>query len=140
VLKLTVNNGKAVHFLQTAPVFTAIVFEQREYGSCQSLKAICLADCHQLLSLSAPPSVSLGDNCLFCNLPKEFHHGMLEATNLAVKVVYNSIKVSALFSLLFPVVKEASQNSIREKIKSRLKSGNAYYHSVQSLPFCYPKM
>jgi len=58
---------------------------------------------------------------------------VLEATNVAVKVVYNSIKVSALLSLLSPVVKEPCQNSIREKIKSRLKSGNACYHSVQCL-------
>jgi len=40
---------------------------------------------------------------------------VLEATNLAVKVVYNSIKVSAFLSLLFPLVKEAFQNSIQEK-------------------------
>jgi hypothetical protein len=40
---------------------------------------------------------------------------VLEATNKAVKVVYNSIKVSALLSLLFPVVKEIRQNSIRKK-------------------------
>jgi hypothetical protein len=26
-----------------------------------------------------------------------------------------------------------NQNSIQEEIKSRLKSGNAYYHSVQTL-------
>jgi hypothetical protein len=58
---------------------------------------------------------------------------VLEATNVAVKVVYNSIKVSALLSLLSPVVKEPCQNSIREKTKSRLKSGNACYHSVQCL-------
>jgi len=70
---------------------------------------------------------------LFFNLPKEFHNRVLEATNITVKVVYNSIKVSALLFLLSPVVKEPFQNSIREKIKSRLKSGNACYHSVQCL-------
>jgi hypothetical protein len=34
-----------------------------------------------------------------------------------------------------------NQNSIHEEIKSRLKSGNACYHSVQNfcLPGCYPK-
>ena len=33
------------------------------------------------------------------------------------------------------------QNSIREEIKSRLRSGNACYHSVQNLclPGCYPR-
>jgi len=35
-----------------------------------------------------------------------------------------------------------NQNSIQEKIKSRLKSGNASYHSVQNLSssVCYPKI
>ena len=35
-----------------------------------------------------------------------------------------------------------NQNSIPEEIKSRLKSGNACYHSVQNLflPGCYPKI
>jgi len=35
-----------------------------------------------------------------------------------------------------------NQNSIQEEIKSRLKSGNACYHSVQNLflPVCYPKI
>ena len=35
-----------------------------------------------------------------------------------------------------------NQNSILEEIKSRLKSGNACYHSVQNLLFsgCYPKI
>jgi hypothetical protein len=34
-----------------------------------------------------------------------------------------------------------NQNSIYEEIKSRLKSGNACYHSVHnSLPVCYSKM
>jgi hypothetical protein len=35
-----------------------------------------------------------------------------------------------------------NQNSIQEEIKSRLKSGNACYHSVQifRLPVCYPKI
>ena len=35
-----------------------------------------------------------------------------------------------------------NQNSIPEKIKSRLRSGNACYHSVQNLclPRCYPKI
>jgi len=129
-LKLTVNNGKAVHFLQTAPLLTVIVFEQRENGSCQRLKAFCLADCHQLLSLSPPPSLS--EVIIVCSATS-LHHGVLEATNLAVKVVYNSIKVSALLPLLFPVVKEPCQNSIREEIKSRLKSRNACYYSVQCL-------
>jgi hypothetical protein len=34
-----------------------------------------------------------------------------------------------------------NQNSIHKEIKSRLKSGNACYHSVQDLflPGCYPK-
>ena len=34
-----------------------------------------------------------------------------------------------------------NQNSIQEEIKSRLRSGNACYHSVQSLCLlgCYPK-
>jgi len=34
-----------------------------------------------------------------------------------------------------------NQNSIQEEIKSRLKSGNAGYHSVQNicLPVCYQK-
>jgi hypothetical protein len=34
-----------------------------------------------------------------------------------------------------------NRNSIHEEIKSRLKSGNACYHSVQNifLPGCYPK-
>jgi hypothetical protein len=32
------------------------------------------------------------------------------------------------------------QNSIQEEIKSRLKSGNSCYHSVQNLPVCYPKI
>ena len=34
-----------------------------------------------------------------------------------------------------------NQNSIQEEIKSRLKSGNVCYHSVQKccLPVCYPK-
>ena len=34
------------------------------------------------------------------------------------------------------------QNSIQEEIKSRLKSGNACYHSVQNfcLLVCYPKI
>jgi hypothetical protein len=33
-------------------------------------------------------------------------------------------------------------NSIQEEIKSRLKSGNACYYSVQNffLPVCYPKI
>lgn len=74
-----------------------------------------------------------GDNCLFFNLPMEFQGGVLEATNVAVKVVYNSIKVSALLSLLFPVVKEPCHYSIRGKMKSRLKWGNACCHSVQCL-------
>jgi len=36
----------------------------------------------------------------------------------------------------------SNQNSIQEEIKSRLKSGNACYHSVQivCLPVCYPKI
>jgi len=35
-----------------------------------------------------------------------------------------------------------NQNSIREEIKSRLKSRYAGYHSVQNLflPVCYPKI
>ena len=34
-----------------------------------------------------------------------------------------------------------NQNSIQEEIKSRMKWGNAYYHSVQNrLPICYPKI
>ena len=35
-----------------------------------------------------------------------------------------------------------NQNSIPEEIKSRLRSGNACYHSVQKfcLPVCYPKI
>jgi hypothetical protein len=36
-----------------------------------------------------------------------------------------------------------NQKSIREEIKSRLKSGNVCYHSVQNLlssSFCYPKI
>jgi len=35
-----------------------------------------------------------------------------------------------------------NQNSIPEEIKSRLRSGNSYYHSVQNLchPGCYPKI
>ena len=35
-----------------------------------------------------------------------------------------------------------NQNSIQEEIKSRLKLGNACYHSVQNfcLPVCYPKI
>ena len=35
-----------------------------------------------------------------------------------------------------------NQNSIQEKIKSRLNSGNACYYSVQNLllPVCYPKI
>ena len=33
-----------------------------------------------------------------------------------------------------------NQNSIQVEIKSRLKSGNACYHSVRDLPVCYPKM
>ena len=35
-----------------------------------------------------------------------------------------------------------NQNSIAEEIKSRLRSGNACYHSVQNLclPGCYPKI
>ena len=73
------------------------------------------------------------DDCLFFNLPKKFQNGVLEVTNLAVKVNYNSIKVFAYLSLVFPVVKDPSQNSIHEEIKSRLKSGNACYHSVQYL-------
>jgi len=34
-----------------------------------------------------------------------------------------------------------NQTSIQEEIKSRLKSGNVCYHSVQKccLPVCYPK-
>jgi len=35
-----------------------------------------------------------------------------------------------------------NQNAIAEEIKSRLRSGNACYHSVQNLflPGCYPKI
>ena len=35
-----------------------------------------------------------------------------------------------------------NQNSIAEEFKSRLRSGNACYHSVQNLclPGCYPKI
>ena len=35
-----------------------------------------------------------------------------------------------------------NQNSIQEEIKSRLRLGNACYHSVEKfcLPFCYPKI
>ena len=35
-----------------------------------------------------------------------------------------------------------NQNSIQKEIKSRLKLGNACYHSVQKLlsPVCYPKI
>ena len=35
-----------------------------------------------------------------------------------------------------------NQNSLLEEIKSRLRSGNAFYHSVQNfcLPGCYPKL
>jgi len=35
-----------------------------------------------------------------------------------------------------------NHNSIAEEIKSRLRSGNACYHSVQNfcLPGCYPKI
>jgi hypothetical protein len=35
-----------------------------------------------------------------------------------------------------------NQNSIQEEIKSRLKSGNVCYHSVQIffIPVCYPKV
>ena len=35
-----------------------------------------------------------------------------------------------------------NQNAIQEEIKSRLRSGNSYYHSVQNLchPGCYPKI
>ena len=35
-----------------------------------------------------------------------------------------------------------NQNSIQNEIKSRLKLGNACYHSVQKLwlPVCYPKI
>ena len=35
-----------------------------------------------------------------------------------------------------------NQNYIQEEIKSRLKTGNAYYYSVQNfcLPVCYPKI
>jgi hypothetical protein len=35
-----------------------------------------------------------------------------------------------------------NQNSIPEEIKGILKSGNAYYHTVQnfSLPVCYPEI
>jgi len=35
-----------------------------------------------------------------------------------------------------------NKNTIQEEIKSRLKTGNACYHSVQNfcLPVCYPKI
>jgi hypothetical protein len=35
-----------------------------------------------------------------------------------------------------------NDNYIQEEIKSRLKSGNASYHSVQNIfpPVCYPKI
>ena len=35
-----------------------------------------------------------------------------------------------------------NQNSIQEEIKGKLKTGNAYFHSVQNLclPVCYPKI
>jgi hypothetical protein len=35
------------------------------------------------------------------------------------------------------------QNSVKKEIESRLKAGNAGYHSVQNIvcvPVCYPKM
>jgi hypothetical protein len=49
----------------------------------------------------------------------------------SVKIDNNSIERVEKFKYLGTTL--ADQNSIQEEIKSRLKSGNAWYHSVQNI-------
>ena len=62
------------------------------------------------------------------------------ARNHTMKVDNSSIEMVEEFKYLGTNL--TNQNSIQEAIKSRLKLGNACYHSVQNLclPVCYPKI
>jgi len=51
--------------------------------------------------------------------------------SLNKKTANNSSETVEQFKYLGTTLK--TQNSIHEEIKSRLKSGNAYYHSVQNI-------
>jgi len=58
----------------------------------------------------------------------------------SMKIDNNSFENAEEFKYLGTTL--TNQNSIQEEIKSRLKSGNACYHSVQNicLPVCHPKI
>jgi len=58
----------------------------------------------------------------------------------SIKIDNSSFERSEEFKYLGITI--TNQNSIQEEIKSRLKSGNACYHSVQNLCLqgCYPKI
>ena len=65
------------------------------------------------------------------NLSSRFRIMFLLLQTLAARSTPNPLNIP-YFILLFPVTL-TNQNSIQEEIKSRLKSGNACYHSVQNL-------
>jgi len=56
-----------------------------------------------------------------------------------IKIDSSSFESVEQFKYLLTTL--TKQNSIQEEFKSRLKTGNACYHSVQNfcLPVCYPK-
>ena len=60
--------------------------------------------------------------------------------NHTIRVDNSSIERAEEFKYLGTTL--TNQNSIQKEIKSRLKLGNACYHSVQNfcLPVCYPKI
>jgi capsid portal protein len=62
--------------------------------------------------------------------------------NRNIKIHESSYEMVEEFIYEYLKTTLTNQTSVQEEIKDRLKSGNAYYHSVQNfgLPVCYPKL
>jgi hypothetical protein len=78
-IKVDSKREKAVYFFLTALLITAIVFEQRKEGSFLLESEVFPP------GRLPPPAVIVStsicvqdDNCLFFNLPKEFHNGVVK--------------------------------------------------------------